>query len=161
MRALSPLRSELRLPLAVALGVFAFCALGLYLTTTFASVPPILRRGMQPATFPQILLILLALFALLMLLEARRSRWPQLSTLPREFFLTLASGVLFVLLSAFVDFFIALAAFALSSAYVWGERRWLALLGVAVLFPALVGLLFNGLLDMRFPRGVLTNLIYQ
>ena len=96
--------AELRRPLAVALGVFALCALGLYLTTTFASVPPILRRGMQPATFPQILLILLALFALLMLLEARRSRWPQLSTLPREFFLTLASGVLFVLLSAFVDF---------------------------------------------------------
>ena len=96
-----------------------------------------------------------------MLLEARRNRWPKPSALPREFFLTLASGVLFVLLSAFVDFFIALAAFALSSAYVWGERRWLALLGVAVLFPALVGLLFNGLLDMRFPRGVLTNLIYQ
>ena len=99
-------------------GISVFAAVAFYVTTTFAAVPLILKRGLQPAAFPQILLVLLVVFAALMVLEARKRPWPKASPLPRAFFLTLAGGGLFVVLVVYIDFFVGLAAFAFITAWV-------------------------------------------
>jgi hypothetical protein len=42
----------------------------------------------------------------------------------------------------------------------WGERRWHAVVGIGLMMPALIFLLFDQVFEIRFPRGVLTNLWY-
>ena len=37
--------------------IILFCAAAFYLSTTFKKMPPILKRGIQPSDFPQLLLI--------------------------------------------------------------------------------------------------------
>ena len=59
-----------------------------------------------------------------------------------------------------VDLFLALAVFASTLAIYWGERRIQLLALVAVVVPVFVFILFDQVFEIRFPRGVLTNLWY-
>lgn len=136
--------------------IVAFCGAAFWLTTTFKTMPPILKRGMQPSDFPQLLLFLLVLLTVAMVLRdpirikerMERSTWGTI----------LLFGVFAVLTS--VDFFLALAVFAAALSAFWGERRIsvLALVGIAT--PAAIFFLFDQVFEIRFPRGLLTNLWY-
>ena len=44
--------------------IILFCVGAFWLSTTFKKMPPILKRGMQPADFPQLLLITIILLML-------------------------------------------------------------------------------------------------
>lgn len=60
----------------------------------------------------------------------------------------------------FIDLFLALGAVAALLAMFWGERRWHVVAGIGLMMPALIFLLFDQVFEIRFPRGVLTNLWY-
>ena len=67
---------------------------------------------------------------------------------------------LFYVLTTYVDMFLGLAVVIFIMSLVWGERRyWLAGL-VAVLTPVSIFFLFDLVLQIRFPRGLLTELYY-
>lgn len=140
----------------VPLVIIAFCALAYYLTTTFDRVPPILKRGMQPADFPQLVILLIAVLAAWLAVSDRE---PAPAPLPPVVFLTAGLLVVFPLL-ALIDLFLALGALGLALSVLWGERRLWALAIVAVAVPAAVFFLFDGVFEIRFPRGILTNLWY-
>ena len=72
--------------------VIIFISLILLLTTfTFDIVPPILNRGIQPATFPKALLILIIAMTLIVYYLATKNPWKIEKELPRSFFLTSVS----------------------------------------------------------------------
>ena len=132
----------------------------LFVTSNFDKVPPILNRGIQPATFPKILLFLIIFLACLNWAIALRDPWKSQKVLPREFYFTLLIILVFSLISKSIDFFLGLAFLSLAIAWGWGERRVIPILFISVVFPTLVFLLFEKMLNLRFPGGLITNLYY-
>lgn len=140
----------------VAFVIIGFCLAAIWLSLSFEKMPPILKRGIQPADFPQIVcwtIILLTLYMLwrdpVRVIEPMGSK-------------TLGSLLLMIIFVALtqVDLFLALAVFATLLALYWGERRVSRLLIVGLAVPVGVFFLFDQVFKIRFPRGLLTNMWY-
>ena len=142
--------------LAVPLGIVVFCLVAFWLTTRFERVPPILKRGIQPADFPQLVL------GLIMVLTITTVFTEKVKAMEKLGGRTLKTMLLFAGFAALtlIDFFLALGVFAAALAALWGERRKLMLLLVGVIIPMSVFFLFDLVFEIRFPRGLLTNLWY-
>lgn len=136
--------------------IITFCGVAYWLTTTFKTMPPILKRGIQPSDFPQLLLVVLVLLTLAMVWKdpirikerMEGSTWGTI----------LLFGVFAALTT--IDLFIALAVFAAALAAFWGERRIGMLAIVGLVTPLVIFFLFDQIFEIRFPRGLLTNLWY-
>ena len=142
--------------------VIILISIALLITTfTFDIVPPILNRGIQPATFPKALLILIILMSLIIYYLAIKNPWKVEKKLPKSFFLTLLSFFIFVVISKTLDFFLAISALSIFVSYYWGEKRIFYLLLVGIIFPVLVFIFFETILGLRFPPGIITNIYYS
>ncbi len=130
-------------------------------TFTFDIVPPILNRGIQPATFPKALLVIIISLTLVVFYLSIKKPWKIEKKLPRAFFLTLLNFILFVIVSKTLDFFLAIALLSVLVSYFWGERRILYLILVSIIFPIIVFIFFETILGLRFPPGIITNIYYQ
>ena len=133
----------------------------LFTTFTFDIVPPILNRGIQPATFPKALLIFIILMTSLTFYLSIQNPWKNEKKLPKTFFLTLLSFIIFVIISKTLDFFLAISALSIFVSYCWGERRLFYLLLVGIIFPIIVFIFFETILGLRFPPGIITNIYYS
>ncbi len=132
-----------------------------YLTFNFDEVPPILNRGIQPATFPKGLLIIIMSLTLILYFFSLKNPWKKQETLPKTFSYTLIILILFAIIAKTLDFFLGLSFFSFTISYLWGERRKLLLFFVTVIFPLLVFIFFETILNLRFPGGILTDLYYR
>ena len=130
-------------------------------TFTFDIVPPILNRGIQPATFPKGLLLLIIGLTLVVFYLSINKPWKIEKKLPKTFFLTLLSFILFVIVSKTLDFFLAISLLSVFVSYCWGERRLFYLILVSIIFPIIVFIFFETILGLRFPPGIITNIYYQ
>ena len=130
-------------------------------TFSFDIVPPILNRGIQPATFPKALLVLIISLTLIIYYLSIKKPWKVEKKLPKTFFLTLLSFLIFVIVSKTLDFFLAISLLSFFVSYYWGERRILYLLIVSIIFPIIVFIFFETILGLRFPPGIITNIYYQ
>jgi len=136
--------------------IIAFCIAAYAVSLTFKKMPPILKRGIQPADFPQLLLMtLVALTLLMMWIDPVKVR----ERIQGSVWGTIVMMGVFAALAG-VDLFLALGVFAAGLAALWGERKIpvLALVGLAV--PIAIFFLFDLVFEIRFPRGLLTNLWY-
>ena len=129
-------------------------------TFSFDIVTPILNRGIQPVTFPKGLLILIISLTLIVYYLSLKNPWKIEKKLPKPFFITLLNFVLFVVISKFLDFFLAISVLSVLVSYYWGERRILYLIMVSIIFPIIVFIFFETILGLRFPPGIITNLYY-
>ena len=77
----------------------------LYITFTFEEVPPILNRGIQPATFPKGLLILIISLSLIVYFLSVKEPWQIEKKLPNAFYITLGCFIIFSFISITLDFF--------------------------------------------------------
>ena len=142
--------------------VIILTSVALLITTfTFDIVPPILNRGIQPATFPKALLILIILMSLLIYYLAIKNPWKVEKKLPKSFYLTILSFFIFVVISKKLDFFLAISALSIFVSYYWGEKRIFYLLLVGIIFPVIVFVFFETILGLRFPPGIITNIYYS
>mgnify|MGYP006134047055 CR=1 FL=1 len=142
--------------------IIVFVSIILLITTfTFDIVPPILNRGIQPATFPKALLILIIGLTLIIYYVSIKKPWKIKKKLPKPFFLTLFSFVLFVFISKSLDFFLAISALSIFVSYCWGEKRIFYLFIVGIIFPLIVFIFFETILGLRFPAGIITNIYYN
>ena len=130
-------------------------------TFTFDIVPPILNRGIQPATFPKGLLLLIIGLTLIVFYLSIKKPWKIEKKLPKTFFLTLFSFILFAIVSKTLDFFLAISLLSIFVSYCWGERRLFYLILVSIIFPIIVFIFFETILGLRFPPGIITNIYYQ
>jgi hypothetical protein len=129
-------------------------------TFTFDTVPPILNRGIQPATFPKGLLVLIIALTSLIYYLSLKKPWKKEKELPKNFFLTLLSFIFFIIISKTLDFFLAISVLSVFVSYNWGEKRFFYLLLVGIIFPFIVFVFFEMILGLRFPPGIITNLYY-
>jgi hypothetical protein len=129
-------------------------------TFTFDKVPPILNRGIQPATFPKGLLVLIIALTSLIYYLSFKKPWKKEKELPKNFFLTLLSFIFFIIISKTLDFFLAISVLSVFVSYNWGEKRFFYLLLVGIIFPFIVFVFFEMILGLRFPPGIITNLYY-
>ena len=130
-------------------------------TFTFDIVPPILNRGIQPATFPKGLLLLIIGLTLIVFYLSIKKPWKIEKKLPKTFFLTLLSFIFFVIVSKTLDFFLAISLLSVFVSYSWGERRLFYLILVSIIFPIIVFIFFETILGLRFPPSIITNIYYQ
>ena len=130
-------------------------------TFSFDIVPPILNRGIQPATFPKALLVLIISLTFIVYILSTKKPWKVQKKLPKTFYLTLISFLIFVLISKTLDFFLAISILSIFVSYYWGERRIFYLLLVSIIFPIIVFIFFETILGLRFPPGIITNIYYQ
>ena len=141
--------------------IIIFISIVLLITTfSFDIVPPILNRGIQPATFPKALLVLIIGLTLIIYYLSIKKPWKVEKKLPKTFFLTLLNFVLFIVVSKTLDFFLAISMLSVFVSYHWGERRIFYLLLVSIIFPFVVFVFFEMILGLRFPSGIITNLYY-
>ena len=140
----------------VPLVIVLFCIVAIYMTTTFAKMPPILKRGIQPADFPRLVCVLIIAMTILMVW---RDPVRQLERITSTTWMTIVAMFGFVALVQ-IDLFLALATFAITLAILMGERRVLPLATVGLLIPFSVFLLFDLVFHIRFPRGLLTSIWY-
>ena len=142
--------------------IIIFISVILLITTfSFDMVPPILNRGIQPATFPKALLILIITMTLIVYYLATKNPWKLEKKLPRTFFLTLLSFVIFIIVSKTLDFFLAISALSIFVSFCWGEKRLIYLLLVGIIFPMVVFIFFETILGLRFPSGIITDIYYS
>ena len=141
--------------------IIIFISIVLLISTfSFDIVPPILNRGIQPATFPKALLVLIISLTLIIYYLSINKPWKVGKKLPKNFFLTLFSFLIFIIVSKTLDFFLAISLLSIFVSYNWGERRILYLILVSIIFPILVFIFFETILGLRFPSGIITNLYY-
>ena len=133
----------------------------LHITFTFDIVPPILNRGIQPATFPKALLLLIISLTLIIFFLSIKKPWKEEKKLPTEFYITLGCFLLFLFVSKFLDFFLGISLLSVIVSYFWGERRLIFILFVSILFPIIVFIFFETILGLRFPSGIITDLYYS
>ena len=129
-------------------------------TFSFDKVPPILNRGIQPATFPKGLLVLIIILTSFIYFLSFKNPWKKEKKLPKTFFLTILSFIIFIIISKTLDFFLAIAVLSVFVSFNWGERRIFYLLLVSIIFPFVVFVFFEMILGLRFPPGIITNLYY-
>ncbi len=136
--------------------IVVFCLAAIYLTTSFAKMPPILKRGIQPADFPRLICLLIIALTLLMVWRDPVHRTEPLN---KTTWLTMVFMVAFAALVQ-IDLFLALGIFAAGLALLWGERRLHLLAITGLILPVSVFFLFDLVFHIRFPRGLLTSLWY-
>ena len=152
------LHSERRNPESwlVALVIVAFCVVAIWLSLSFEKMPPILKRGIQPSEFPQLVCVFIILLTGYMIW---RDPVTVVEPMGKKTPGTIVLMALFVGLCS-IDLFIALGLFAVALSVYWGERRLVLLATVGLVVPVAIFFLFDLVFKIRFPRGVLTNMWY-
>jgi len=141
--------------------IFAFCGVVTYFALQLDTAPAIvIGEAMQPRSFTMFLMALIAVLNVVLIYQILKGNpMPQVSQ-PSQTWISMALMLVFYALTTYVDMFAALIVVIFTMCVVWGERRlWLAAL-VALITPASIFLLFDLVLKIRFPRGILTNLYY-
>ena len=141
------------------LTVFSIIIIGISLQLD-TSPEMIVGDSMQARSFPIFLMVLnLILISVLTFQYKKNNPEP----IKLEKFPTWGSmGLFFIfyLLTVYTDMFIGIFVVIFLMSVLWGERRiWVAFL-TATVTPGLVFLLFDYVLKIRFPRGILMNLYY-
>ena len=145
------------IPVILTLFSLSVIAISLQLDT---SPEMIVGDSMQARSFP-IFLMILKLILVGVLAFQFYKKTPEAVTLEKyhtwgSMFLFL----LFYLLTVYTDMFIGIFVVMFLMSILWGERRiWVSFL-TATITPGLIFLLFDYVLKIRFPRGILMNLYY-
>lgn len=140
----------------VAFVIVGFCLAAMWLSLSFERMPPILKRGIQPSDFPQLVCIVIVLMTAYMVWRDPVSVTEPMGS--RTLGTLLLMGLFVAACS--IDLFLALAIFAACLSIFWGERRPAYIAIVGLLVPIAVFFLFDLVFKIRFPRGWLTNMWY-
>ena len=144
-------------PIFLAFFSIAIILISLQLDT---SPEMIVGDSMQARSFPIFLMVINLILISVLFLQFFRN-YPEKIKL--EIFTTWFSMFLFLLfyfLTITTDMFIGIAVCMFLMGYTWGEKRLWVNLCNAVITPGLIFLLFDSVLKIRFPRGLLTNIYY-
>jgi putative tricarboxylic transport membrane protein len=136
--------------LAVGVVVLVFCAVAYAVTLSFDTAPAALAQNVQPATFPRLVIMVIAVLALTMMLLGRGREAAAKKPLPLAVWVSALVLLAFVLTFQYLGPVAAMMALCLGLPLYWGERRWRLILPFALLFPLLVHLLFVEVLEVHF-----------
>ena len=121
----------------------------------------IVGDSLQPRVFPILLMVINLVLAALLAIQYRKKPPKKIERDGLHTWGTVALFVIFYPLTVYLDMLIAIAVVMFVMCLLWGERRIHVAGAVALVTPAAIFLLFDMVLRIRFPRGLLTNLYYQ
>lgn len=120
----------------------------------------IVGDSMQPRVFPIVLMIINLGLAVALALQYRTAPPKEIRLEGIPTWGTIALFAIFYPLTVYVDMMIAIAVVVFLMCLLWGERRIPVAIAIAILTPSSVFLLFDKVLQVRFPRGLFTNWYY-
>lgn len=146
-----------RLPRDFIVGacVLVFCAAAYAVTLTFKEAPAALAQNVQPATFPQLVISVIAVFSVMLMALSLRLPAKALKPVPLMVPVSAAVMVGFVAAFGLLGFLPAMILLCLGLPVIWGERRWALVVPFAILFPAAIYGLFAVVLGVHFEPGPL------
>lgn len=145
--------------LLAGLALLAFCAAVYVASLEIKDAPAALAQNVQPATFPRMVLVVITVLTVLMIalgigrIEPSR-RLPKLVMVA-----TAALMIAFVMAFQTFGLLAAIFVFCLILPIVWGERPSLKLVIYALIFPIAVYIVFDTLLGVYFPPGIVETFI--
>lgn len=134
----------------VAASIIAFCALAYAVTLGFKQAPAAVAQNMQPASFPRLVIIVMAVLSIGVGLQAYRRPEPRRPRLPVMVPVSAAVMIAFVTVFDTIGIVPAMVLLCAGLPVLWGERRWRLILPFALLLPAAVFLLFGTVLGVYF-----------
>lgn len=147
--------------LGLPVTVFVFCAAVIHFSLTFDEVPEIIvGDSMQPRVFPIFLMVVMGLLNIALILQITRNPPKRVALEPGVTWFSVVLMGVFYILAEHVDMMLALPVVIFCMCRLWGETRlWVAAL-TAVITTCAIFFSFDLVLEVRFPRGVLTNIYY-
>lgn len=142
-----------------AVAVVALCAAAYAVTLTFDTVPDAIAQGMQPAGFPQLVIVTMAVLAAFVGWHARAGSTDEPPPVHRLVYWTSLLMIATLPALIWVDFFVALTVATFVMGWMWGERRLLGLAVYSVLQSVALFIIFAMILRVRFPHGILVDLL--
>lgn len=145
----------------VPLVIATISAVIIYLALQLDLSPPmIVGDSMQPRSFPIFLMALNLILTAILARQFHRAPPAYPEPIKRTTWISMALMVVFYGLTVSADMFIGIAVVMFLMSLAWGERRILVALVNAIATPVLIFLLFDMVLRIRFPRGIITNWYY-
>jgi hypothetical protein len=148
-------------PLVIPAIIALFSVVIIYLALQLRVSPPlIVGASMQPRSFPIFLMVINLLLVVIMVWQNLRNPPAPVKMEGPTTWVSIGLFALFYLLTVYTDFFIAIAAVVFLLSVSWGERRLHVAGLVALTVPLTLFLVFDEVLKIRFPRGLITNWYY-
>jgi hypothetical protein len=148
-------------PLVIPAIIALFSVVIIYLALQLRLSPPlIVGASMQPRSFPIFLMVINLLLVVIMVWQNLRNPPAPVKMEGPTTWISIGLFALFYLLTVYADFFIAIAAVVFLLSVSWGERRLHVAGLVALTVPLTLFLVFDEVLKIRFPRGLITNWYY-
>ena len=120
----------------------------------------IVGDSMQPRAFPVFLMAINLVLVLILAIQLVRAPPKKVTLEPFATWGSMILLVVFFALTVWLDMFIAISVVMFLMCLLWGERRIYVAISTALLTPFLIFLLFDLVLKVRFPRGILMNWYY-
>lgn len=145
-------RRSTGLPSDVIVGgaILLFCAMAYAVTLSFDKAPAVVAQNVQPATFPRLVVGVIAVLTINMMVPAPGRPARQRSPLPAMTWLSAGIMVGFVIAFQWLGILPAMTLLCLGLPVLWDERRWHVVLPFGLGFPLAVYFLFVEILEVHF-----------
>lgn len=135
--------------------ILVLCAIIYAITLTFKEAPASIAMDMQPASFPRMVIVMIAVFSIAIMVLAYRRSNKVLKPIPVMTILSAGVMIGFVLAFSFLGIIPAMVLLCIFLPILWGERRWKIIIPFCILFPATVYVIFAVLLNVHFDASPL------
>ena len=141
------------------LTIFSIIIIGISLQLD-TSPEMIVGDSMQARSFPIFLMILNLILISVLTFQYKKNNPDPIKLEKFPTWGSMGLFFIFYLLTVYTDMFIGIFVVMLLMGLLWGEKRiWVSFL-TATLTPLLIFLLFDFVLKIRFPRGILMDMYY-
>jgi putative tricarboxylic transport membrane protein len=131
-------------------GILLFCLAAWLVTLTFKEAPPALAQNVQPATFPRLVLAVIAVLAVIIIAKSFRLPDKRPKSIAPMVWPSAAVMIGFVIAFDVLGILPAMILLCFCLPLIWGERRLLIIVPYAVIFPLAVYWLFAVALSVHF-----------
>lgn len=131
-------------------GILLFCLAAYLVTLTFKEAPPALAQNVQPATFPRLVLTVMAVLATIIIVMSFRLPDKHPKHIRLMVWPSAAAMVGFLIVFDVLGILPAMMLFCFGLPLLWGERRLQFIIPYAILFPVAIYWLFAIALSVHF-----------
>ena len=138
----------------VGLCVLGVSAVIYAITLTFEEAPDALAQNVQPATFPKLVVSVMALLSVVVIIQSLGKQSRSRNPIHRMSYISALVMIAFAFAFQYLGLLVAMVLLSFSLPVIWGERNWPAIVGFSILFPLAVHGLFAVILKVHFEPGI-------